>query len=156
MSTKMKKRLMIIGIEVVAAAIIVGIVFLVSELTKQNRIQPDITTEASAFVSSEADESESESGRETTETETETETETSDPLALIDFSVEKTEIFSGETAKISLLNVPEDLLDTLEIVYESSDPQVATVDEQGVITGVSSGKTEISVTASDVKRTFTI
>lgn len=45
-------------------------------------------------------------------------------------------------------------VDTDEIIYSTSDESIATVDENGLITGVSEGNVTISVQFKDIKETF--
>lgn len=54
----------------------------------------------------------------------------------------------GDTYKMGILLMPEDT-DLSVVVWTSSDPSVATVDENGVITALKSGKTTIKATVGD-------
>lgn len=55
----------------------------------------------------------------------------------------------GDQANIQVKVEPEDCTDELTYKYESSDPKVATIDENGKISAVGIGKTQITVTASN-------
>lgn len=68
-------------------------------------------------------------------------------------------IAADATASLKAILYPKDVLlgnpvkvDT-SIVWESSNDEIATVDENGTITAVSSGKAKITVTSNDVGRT---
>lgn len=52
----------------------------------------------------------------------------------------------GETAQIELDLIPENVTDYMTITYKSSDESIATVDENGVITGLKEGTVKIIVT----------
>ena len=69
-------------------------------------------------------------------------------LKLVNFSAEKTDVNFGEKVATS---VSASLLDGTEVTdyeasYETSDPSLATVDENGVVTGKGHGKVTISAT----------
>lgn len=51
----------------------------------------------------------------------------------------------SQTAHIQARLLPEEAAEGYEIIYESNDPSIATVDENGVITAVSTGETDIKV-----------
>ena len=53
------------------------------------------------------------------------------------------------TANITITTNPEKVTEEVVAVYESSDETIATVDENGVITGVKPGKATITVTVND-------
>lgn len=52
----------------------------------------------------------------------------------------------GETTQIELDLIPENVTDYMVITYKSSDESVATVDQNGVITGLKEGTAKITVT----------
>lgn len=52
----------------------------------------------------------------------------------------------GETAQIELDLIPENVTDYMTITYKSSDESIATIDANGVITGLKEGTVKITVT----------
>jgi uncharacterized protein YjdB len=56
----------------------------------------------------------------------------------------------GETKELSYTTVPE-ASKVQEPVWETSDPEVASVDESGMVTAVSSGQTTITLKDGEVK-----
>lgn len=66
-------------------------------------------------------------------------------------------ILRGKTATLEVKYNPENMMDDVTLAWESSDPEVATVDSAtGKITAKAEGETEITVTASTKeKATFT-
>jgi len=54
----------------------------------------------------------------------------------------------GETAKIEAATAPEDV-DNHGILFESTNEEIATVDEMGTVTGVSQGECDIRLAAAD-------
>lgn len=66
------------------------------------------------------------------------------------YSAESVEITYGEEWTQPTLTNP----DNLEITYASSNTQVATVSEAGVVTIVAAGETEISATSGDTKASY--
>ncbi len=72
-------------------------------------------------------------------------------LAKINVSAEKTEMPATRTAQISyelLSNIDEPWTEETTVTYESSDTNIATVDANGLVTGVSEGTVSIKVTAA--------
>ncbi|MBQ8093802.1 MAG: Ig-like domain-containing protein [Clostridia bacterium] len=68
----------------------------------------------------------------------------------IEASIENDQLFlypGMESTQIYAAAVPDDAIQ--RFVYKSSDPKVATVDENGIVTAVASGKTSISVSVDD-------
>lgn len=55
------------------------------------------------------------------------------------------EVNGGNTAQLNAKAMPEDATD-VTFTYESSNPEVATVDENGVVTAVANGEADITVT----------
>ena len=62
---------------------------------------------------------------------------------------EQVEIQEGGTAQLKVSILPEDA-DYEEVVWTSADPDIASVDENGLVTGVSPGNTEITVSAGSI------
>ncbi len=61
----------------------------------------------------------------------------------------------GESMTISPYALPEDCTDELTYTYKSSDESIATVDENGFVTGVKAGKVTITIEASNgMTKTF--
>ena len=71
---------------------------------------------------------------------------TNTPVSSI--SAEDVTVDIGSTAQIDVTVLPDNATDT-SVSYASSDPSVATVDENGVVTGVSEGTATITITAND-------
>lgn len=67
------------------------------------------------------------------------------PASSIAIQEKNVVMFTGQTVGVTLTKTPENATDTL--VWESDDTAVATVDENGQITGVAPGNTYIFVTA---------
>lgn len=76
----------------------------------------------------------------------------------IDVTLDKEEITlkEKETDKVTATVEPE--RDDYTVAWKSSDEKVATVDDNGTVTAVSSGKAEVSITVSkdDVEKTATV
>ena len=71
------------------------------------------------------------------------------PLVGIIAWVSEEEIDIGEQIETIVATAPENTTDDVTFTFESSDENVATVDENGVITGVAQGEATITVTAND-------
>ena len=69
------------------------------------------------------------------------------PITKLTLSAEFSIIDVGETNQISYVTKPKDSNVTVNMVYESSDNAVATVDSNGVATGVSPGV--VTITGTD-------
>ena len=67
---------------------------------------------------------------------------------------ETTQMVIGDTLKLGAEKKPSDATDNL--TYESSDEQVATVDENGVITALAKGEITITIKGDDVAKTITV
>ena len=66
----------------------------------------------------------------------------------IELSIDDTTINKGDTKKLNVKITPDEAKD-LEVVYTSSNPSVATIDNFGNIKGISSGEAVITVKAKD-------
>lgn len=77
-------------------------------------------------------------------------TSTTAPIMIegMDLSPDDITLYVGQTYKMGLLLYPEDT-DTSLVVWTSSDPSVATVDELGVVTCISRGNATITATIGD-------
>lgn len=71
------------------------------------------------------------------------------PLVGIIAWVSEEEIDIGEQIETIVATAPENTTDDVTFTFTSSDENVATVDENGVITGVAQGEATITVTAND-------
>ena len=69
------------------------------------------------------------------------------PITKLDLSAEFSKITIGEKDQISYSTTPKDSNVTVDLIYESSDSEIATVDASGVVTGVSAGT--VTITATD-------
>lgn len=72
------------------------------------------------------------------------------PVAVTTLNVQldKTELLVGETANATVAVVPEDA-DNKSVTWSSSDESIATVSEEGLVTGVNNGTVKIIATAND-------
>ena len=82
------------------------------------------------------------SGSTTPETST---SETTQPVLVsqITLSASKTELIEGESVQLEAVVLPEDASDKA-LVYQSSDPSIATVSESGLVTAIKEGKATIT------------
>jgi len=71
-----------------------------------------------------------------------------------DVTLNKTELtlVSGETETLMVTIYPNDAMNK-EVVWKSSNPAVATVNDNGLVTAITNGKTTITVTTQDGKKT---
>ena len=67
---------------------------------------------------------------------------------------ETTQMVIGDTLELGTVKKPADATDNL--TYESSDEQVATVDENGVITALAKGEITITIKGDDIVKTITV
>ena len=67
---------------------------------------------------------------------------------------ETTQMVIGDTLELGTVKKPADATDNL--AYESSDEQVATVDENGVITALAKGEITITIKGDDIVKTITV
>lgn len=67
---------------------------------------------------------------------------------------ETTQMVIGDTLELGTVKKPADATDNL--TYESSDEQVATVDENGVITALAKGEVTITIKGDDIVKTITV
>ena len=58
------------------------------------------------------------------------------------------EMSKGQTEKLSVSYTPSNTTDSKEIAWKSSNPEVATVDQNGTVTAVANGETTITATSS--------
>lgn len=65
----------------------------------------------------------------------------------IEVEEESVEIAVGETYAIEATVIPESIAPAIELTYTSSNEEVATVDEEGVVTGIADGYVTITVSA---------
>ena len=65
----------------------------------------------------------------------------------IEVEEESVEIAVGETYAIEATVIPESIAPSIELTYTSSNEEVATVDEEGVVTGIADGYVTITVSA---------
>lgn len=67
---------------------------------------------------------------------------------------ETTQMVIGDTLELGTVKKPTDATDNL--IYESSDEQIATVDQNGVITALAKGEITITIKGDDVVKTITV
>ncbi len=67
----------------------------------------------------------------------------------IEVEEESVEIAVGETYAIEATVIPESIAPAIELTYTSSNEEVATVDEEGVVTGIADGYVTITVSAGE-------
>lgn len=72
------------------------------------------------------------------------------PLEKIVLSVEERELKIGKTFKLKASGSPEDFTDEWKVVWSSDNQAVATVDENGVVSGLTEGDAYITATVGDV------
>ncbi len=77
------------------------------------------------------------------------EVEVVDKIGGITVVLEKDTLEMHETTNVLYSFLPTNLLSSGNVKFESSNPDVATVDENGVVTGIAYGEAEIRVIASD-------
>ena len=63
----------------------------------------------------------------------------------MELKAEDMEIMAGKTAQVDVVTEGEDITVGMEYSYTSGDEKIATVDENGVVTGVAAGETTITV-----------
>ena len=92
----------------------------------------------------------------TTQQTTVAETTDDGVLECVKLEVSETEISipAGGTYQISVIKEPVDTTD--ELLFESADPEIATVDASGVVTPVKTGTTKIIVTCGQQKLEITV
>lgn len=78
------------------------------------------------------------------------------PLETITLNVEERELKLGKTFKMKAEGAPDDFTDTWDLVWSSSNTSVATVDQDGVVTGVAEGDAVITATVGSVTASATI
>ena len=61
----------------------------------------------------------------------------------ISINYEELSVVKGDTAQLTAKTIPEDTTEDKAIVWSSSDPEVATVDKNGLVTAIKTGKTTI-------------
>ncbi len=74
------------------------------------------------------------------------------PVSKIALNKSTTSIAVGNTVALTATVTPKDATDK-DVTWTSSKPKVATVDKNGVVTGVKKGKAVITATSSDGKKT---
>lgn len=72
------------------------------------------------------------------------------PLEKIVLNVEERELKIGKTFKLKASGTPEDFTDEWKVVWSSDNQAVATVDENGVVSGLTEGDAYITATVGDV------
>ena len=65
------------------------------------------------------------------------------PMTAIAFTQSSLSIIETTSAQLSVVYMPDDTTDPRELIFESTDPSVAVVDWDGVVTGVSVGSCQI-------------
>ena len=78
------------------------------------------------------------------------------PLKGITISGNQTSIRKGATAQLRVSFDPEDTTDSKTVIWSSDDPEIARVDQNGLVTAVADGTTTIRATAGSVEGTYTI
>ncbi|MBP3892347.1 MAG: Ig-like domain-containing protein [Solobacterium sp.] len=73
------------------------------------------------------------------------------PVSAITVTPEILELEVGKTGQLNVFFEPEDA-DYQEVNFESSDKTIATVDANGLVTGVAQGLTEITITSENGKK----
>ena len=78
------------------------------------------------------------------------------PLKGITISGNQTSIRKGATAQLRVSFEPEDTTDSKAVIWSSDDPEIARVDQNGLVTAVADGTTTIRARAGSVEGTYTI
>ena len=73
------------------------------------------------------------------------------PLEQVVLNFEEKELKLGKTLKLKAAAFPEDSTDPWELTWSSSNPSVAAVDANGVVTGLKEGDADIIATVGSVK-----
>lgn len=76
------------------------------------------------------------------------------PLQKIVFQEEVTPLEEGKTAHLSILYNPADTTDAKDVTWSSSDKSVATIDQNGLLTAVKTGKATITAKVGDKKVSY--
>ncbi len=71
-------------------------------------------------------------------------------------TIDKTEVLVDETATVTAKISPAFMAETVTVTYESSNTEVATVDENGVVKGIGEGDAVITVRAGEKSATVNI
>jgi uncharacterized protein YjdB len=71
------------------------------------------------------------------------------PLNGIEVSNDESSLAVGSKLQLSVIANPENTTDVYTLSYKSSDESIASVDENGVVTGVKAGKVTITITTSN-------
>ncbi len=71
-------------------------------------------------------------------------------------TIDKTEVLVDETATVTAKISPAFMAETVTVTYESSNTEVATVDENGVVKGIGEGDAVITVKAGEKSATVNI
>lgn len=74
------------------------------------------------------------------------------PVTGVSVSPESAEVFMGATTQLTAAVEPENA-DIKDVSWSSSDESIATVDENGLVTGIKAGKADITVTTKDGGKT---
>lgn len=72
------------------------------------------------------------------------------PLTGITLNTQETSIKKGDTADLDVIYTPEDTSDDKTVTWTSSDDEIATVDENGVVTAVADGTATITATVGSL------
>ncbi len=78
-----------------------------------------------------------------------------EPLEGISVKPVNVQLNPGESQRLSVQGLPNRYTDLLNITFQSGNEGYVTVDENGLLTGVSDGETNVSVTATYEDQTFT-
>lgn len=78
------------------------------------------------------------------------------PLKGITINGNQTSIRKGSTTQLSVSFDPEDTTDNKNVSWSSDDPEIASVDQNGLVTAVADGSTTIRARAGSVDGTYTI
>ena len=78
-----------------------------------------------------------------------------EPLEGISVNPSNVQLNTGERQRLSVQGLPNRYTELLNITYQSGNEGYVTVDENGILTGVTNGETIVSVTATYEDQTFT-
>ena len=78
-----------------------------------------------------------------------------EPLEGISVNPTNVQLNPGESQRLSVQGLPNRYTELLNITFQSGNEGYVTVDENGILTGVTDGETNVSITATYEDQTFT-
>ena len=78
------------------------------------------------------------------------------PLQSIEIKGEQSTIKKGTTTQLCVICKPEDTTDNISVTWASEDPNIATVSQEGLVTAVSDGTTNIKAIVGNLEAVYAI